>query len=72
MNCKAVIVACFRAYSCRGSDYLIECDTVYILQDYMLSHFDSEIGNSIYPAYQTTRCHKPEYFIMKTHRRERP
>ena len=38
----------------------------------MVSPFDSEVGKSIYPAYQTTHCHNPEYFIMKTHRRERP
>ena len=72
MKWKAVIMACFRAYACRGSDYLTGCDTVYILKTTWCRTSNLKLENSIYPAYQTTRCHNPELFIMKTHRRERP
>jgi hypothetical protein len=49
MDLTAVIVTYFKAYACRGSDYLTGCDTVHFLQDYMVSHFDSETENSIFP-----------------------
>jgi hypothetical protein len=62
---KTVIVACFKAYACRNLDYLTGCDTVYFLQDYMVSHLDYEIGNSIHVFHCNIGSRLPDHSLSQ-------
>lgn len=73
MDWKAVIVAFFLRHMPAGAQIILHDVTPFIFCKTIWCRTSTLKLETVYSlAYQTTRCHNPEYVIMNTHRRERP